>query len=211
MKAGICCTSAFRAVGATERTISPAPATPATRLPCRPGPNCATTIRPASASGDRQIFQHQQHRMINTGTLACDNEYLMGLEMLYIRGPFSFQAEYGWNWLNNASGILTGRRRCPDLPRPRLHVQRRIRPSGVHADRREPGLRQEIRLPVAVLLRHRGTVRKRLPRPRRGTAACAGARAPGKLPPATRYTDLNSGLGCHRSSTAASWTASASP
>ena len=43
--------------------------------------------------------------MISTGALACDNEYLMGLEMLYIRGPFSFQAEYGWNWLNNASGI----------------------------------------------------------------------------------------------------------
>ena len=48
--------------------------------------------------------------MISTGALACDNEYLMGLEMLYIRGPFSFQAEYGWNWLNNASGILARRR-----------------------------------------------------------------------------------------------------
>ncbi len=44
--------------------------------------------------------------MLSTGSLACDNEYLMGLEMLYIRGPFSFQAEYGWNWLNGASGIL---------------------------------------------------------------------------------------------------------
>ena len=39
--------------------------------------------------------------------LACDNEFLMGLEMAYLRGPFSVQAEYGWNWLNNASGILS--------------------------------------------------------------------------------------------------------
>ena len=45
--------------------------------------------------------------MISTGALACNNEYLMGLEMLYIRGPFSFQAEYGWNWLTDASGIVT--------------------------------------------------------------------------------------------------------
>ena len=29
----------------------------------------------------------------------------MGLEALYIRGPFSFQAEYGWNWIDNAVGI----------------------------------------------------------------------------------------------------------
>ena len=43
--------------------------------------------------------------MISTGALACNDEYLLGLETLYIRGPFSLQAEYGWNWLNNASGI----------------------------------------------------------------------------------------------------------
>jgi phosphate-selective porin OprO/OprP len=27
---------------------------------------------------------------------------LLGTEFLYIRGPWSFQAEYGWNFLNNA-------------------------------------------------------------------------------------------------------------
>ncbi len=45
-------------------------------------------------------------RMIDTGVIACDNEYLMGLETLYIRGPFSVQAEYGWNWMNDAVGVV---------------------------------------------------------------------------------------------------------
>ncbi len=55
--------------------------------------------------GTTSIVNANDDRMISTGALACDNEYLAGLEMLYIRGPFSLQAEYGWNWLNNASGI----------------------------------------------------------------------------------------------------------
>jgi phosphate-selective porin OprO/OprP len=29
----------------------------------------------------------------------------LGLETLYVRGPLSFQAEYGWNWIDNAIGI----------------------------------------------------------------------------------------------------------
>jgi phosphate-selective porin OprO and OprP len=29
----------------------------------------------------------------------------MGLELLYLLGPFSVQAEYGWNWITNAVGI----------------------------------------------------------------------------------------------------------
>ena len=45
-------------------------------------------------------------RMINTGTIAAQNDYIMGLECLYIMGPASFQAEYGWNWLDNAIGII---------------------------------------------------------------------------------------------------------
>jgi phosphate-selective porin OprO and OprP len=45
------------------------------------------------------------NRMIDTGVIASDSDWLMGLEALYIRGPFSFQAEYGWNWVDNAVGI----------------------------------------------------------------------------------------------------------
>ena len=30
----------------------------------------------------------------------------MGLEALYIRGPFSVQAEYGWNWIDDVVGVV---------------------------------------------------------------------------------------------------------
>ena len=45
--------------------------------------------------------------MIDTGSITCNQEWLLGLEELYIRGPFSLQAEYGWNFLNNAQ-VTTG-------------------------------------------------------------------------------------------------------
>jgi phosphate-selective porin OprO/OprP len=61
----------------------------------------------ASPTGAQVLNDANSLRMVSTGSLACDNDCLMGLEMAYIRGPFSFQAEYGWNWLNNASGILS--------------------------------------------------------------------------------------------------------
>lgn len=45
-------------------------------------------------------------RMVDTGLMASETIYLMGLETLYIRGPASVQAEYGWNWIDNAAGIV---------------------------------------------------------------------------------------------------------
>ncbi len=44
--------------------------------------------------------------MLDTGNIACGDELLAGLELLYIRGPLSLQGEYGWNRLNGAVGIL---------------------------------------------------------------------------------------------------------
>jgi phosphate-selective porin OprO/OprP len=44
--------------------------------------------------------------MVVTGLLASDQEYIMGLEALYIRGPFSVQAEYGWNFVDNVKGVV---------------------------------------------------------------------------------------------------------
>lgn len=62
---------------------------------------------PAGSQGTPQALPNvNNNRMVSTGALACDSAHLMGLESLYIRGPFSFQAEYGWTWLDNASGIL---------------------------------------------------------------------------------------------------------
>jgi len=39
--------------------------------------------------------------MITTGTIVCSDDYLLGTELLYIRGPLSLQAEYGWNFVAN--------------------------------------------------------------------------------------------------------------
>ena len=47
------------------------------------------------------------NRIVDTGAINCQTEYRLGTEFLYIRGPWSLQAEYGWNFLNNAN--LTGR------------------------------------------------------------------------------------------------------
>jgi phosphate-selective porin OprO/OprP len=35
-------------------------------------------------------------RIVNTGLIACDDVQVLGTELLYVRGPFSLQAEYGW-------------------------------------------------------------------------------------------------------------------
>lgn len=48
------------------------------------------------------------NRLVDTGILASNRQYLMGLESLYIRGPLSFQAEYGWNWVDNVIGTVQG-------------------------------------------------------------------------------------------------------
>ncbi len=45
------------------------------------------------------------YNMLSTGAVACNNEYLMGLEFLGIRGPLSLQGEYGWNFMEGAVGI----------------------------------------------------------------------------------------------------------
>lgn len=59
-------------------------------------------LRDDDPAGVQAIPNANSYRMIDTGRLICDDEYLLGLEALYIRGPLSFQAEYGWNFLNGA-------------------------------------------------------------------------------------------------------------
>ncbi|MGA2032004.1 MAG: porin [Thermoguttaceae bacterium] len=57
---------------------------------------------PAGAIPNYFLPNSNKNRMIDTGNITCEQEFLLGTELLYIRGPFSFQAEYGWNFLNNA-------------------------------------------------------------------------------------------------------------
>jgi phosphate-selective porin OprO and OprP len=61
-------------------------------------------VQPAGVTGVANTYLPDTNsvRMIDTGTINCNQNYLLGLEMLYIRGPFSLQGEYGWNFLSNA-------------------------------------------------------------------------------------------------------------
>jgi phosphate-selective porin OprO and OprP len=58
-----------------------------------------------AGGGSGVVTNANSNRLVDTGVISANAEYLMGLESLYIRGPFSFQAEYGWNWIDNAVGI----------------------------------------------------------------------------------------------------------
>ncbi len=53
--------------------------------------------------------------LISTGKIYCNQEFLLGTELLYIRGPLSLQAEYGWNFLNNAQILTSGVAGKPSL------------------------------------------------------------------------------------------------
>jgi phosphate-selective porin OprO and OprP len=48
------------------------------------------------------------NRLIDTGMIACDSRWELGTELLYVRGPLSLQAEYGFTWLENVQGQFTG-------------------------------------------------------------------------------------------------------
>jgi phosphate-selective porin OprO/OprP len=58
-----------------------------------------------SPSGAQTIPNANSNRMVDTGPIAARNQWLLGLEYCYVRGPFSIQAEYGWTWLDGAYGV----------------------------------------------------------------------------------------------------------
>lgn len=68
----------------------------------------ATTNANGAGSTGQYLPDANANRLIDTGKITCDNEYLLGTELLYIRGPWSFQAEYGWNFLEHAQTAATG-------------------------------------------------------------------------------------------------------
>jgi phosphate-selective porin OprO/OprP len=57
-----------------------------------------------SPSGAQAIPNGNSNRLIDTGNLAAASQYILGLELLQICGPFSVQAEYGWNFVNGVVG-----------------------------------------------------------------------------------------------------------
>ncbi len=80
-------------------------------------------MRDDDPSGAGLVPNSDSTRMINTGTIALGEDYIMGLEALWIRGPLSFQAEYGWNWVDDAIGIInSGAALNPKLTPPQNYV-----------------------------------------------------------------------------------------
>jgi phosphate-selective porin OprO/OprP len=61
-----------------------------------------------AAGGSGVVPNADSNRLIDTGPITAHDEFILGLENLWIRGPFSFQAEYGWNFLNGAVGANPG-------------------------------------------------------------------------------------------------------
>ena len=81
------------------------PPRPAGNARRRPGGKPWHHIQPndgRAGFGGQPLPDANANRIIDTNAITCDNEYLLGTELLYIRGPWSFQAEYGWNFLDNA-------------------------------------------------------------------------------------------------------------
>jgi phosphate-selective porin OprO and OprP len=58
-----------------------------------------------AAGGPGVVPNADSNRFIDTGVISARDDFLLGLETLMIHGPFSFQAEYGWNFLNGAVGV----------------------------------------------------------------------------------------------------------
>ena len=72
---------------------------------------------PAGSPAGAQIIPNaDSNRMVDTGPIAAHDQLLLGLEMCWVRGPFSIQAEYGWTWLDRAFGVApTGRTLNPAI------------------------------------------------------------------------------------------------
>src|SRR5207245_8827395 len=57
-----------------------------------------------SPAGAQVVPNANSNRLIDTGAILCNNDFLMGTELLLILGPFSLQGEYGWNFMQDATG-----------------------------------------------------------------------------------------------------------
>jgi len=70
----------------------------------RARPELRDDVPAGSSSSSQTVPNSDSNRLIDTGQIAAASEYLLGLELLQIWGPFSVQAEYGWNFVNGAVG-----------------------------------------------------------------------------------------------------------
>jgi phosphate-selective porin OprO/OprP len=76
-----------------------------------------------AASGGQALNDVNDNRMVDTGPIAAERQWLIGLEFLQVFGPFSIQAEYGWTWIEDAVGIApAGFAFNPKLTSPQNYV-----------------------------------------------------------------------------------------
>jgi phosphate-selective porin OprO and OprP len=76
-----------------------------------------------SPSGGQAVPNADSNRLIDTGVIVASDEWISGLELCYVRGPFSIQAEYGWTWIDDAVGFApTGFTLNPKLKTPQDYV-----------------------------------------------------------------------------------------
>ena len=149
--------------GANASTI-----TPLRTFELRARPELRDSDPAGDPGGGEAVTNANDARMIDTGVIAANQDWLMGLEFCYVAGPFSLQAEYGWNWLDHAYGVNPTGVKPQFLINPAQdytfsggYVQ-----LGLHPDRRKPLLRQASG-PVGHLL-------LRSPGPLQQCLVCAG-------------------------------------
>jgi phosphate-selective porin OprO/OprP len=74
-------------------------------LQLRTRPELRDDVPAASATGTQLVPNGNSNRMIDTGVIAAQSDWFVGTELLYIRGPLSIQAEFGWNFVDHAIGF----------------------------------------------------------------------------------------------------------
>jgi len=57
-------------------------------------------------SGGQAVPNANDSRLVDTGVIAANSDWLLGLELCSVWGPFSVQAEYGFNWVEDATAII---------------------------------------------------------------------------------------------------------
>jgi phosphate-selective porin len=82
----------------------------------RARPELRDDVPASSASGVQLVPNANTNRLIDTGTIVASNDFMLGGEFLYILGPFSIQAEGGYNFIQDATGFLSSTNAFTKLP-----------------------------------------------------------------------------------------------
>src|SRR5262249_61311580 len=75
------------------------------RVQSRRRPELRDDAHAGSPAGGQALPNANSNRMVDTAAIAMSDDWILGLEFCYVLGPFSVQAEYGWNFVQNARGI----------------------------------------------------------------------------------------------------------